>query len=256
MKGIIYIRVPRETEDPMRMTLKAHHPFSLYSTVRSHGWWQLAPFSFEANPPVLGYVLQLVSGKVVELNISEITDGVRVETKSSMTSREKKGVKETVTWMLALDRNFSSFYALARNEPKLAQMEEKAQGRVLRSPTLFEDVIKTILTTNTFWAATIRMNENLIQQFGKPLEEDPSRRAFPTPIRLAKAKEAILRRKTRLGYRAPYVLKLAESVVAGELDLEYLKRSNLPTERLRKKLLAVKGVGDYAAANLLIILGR
>ncbi|MHA2601668.1 MAG: DNA-3-methyladenine glycosylase family protein [Candidatus Thorarchaeota archaeon SMTZ1-83] len=256
MKGVIYVRVPRNTEDTMRMTLKAHHPFSLYSTVKSHGWWQLAPFSFEETPPVLSYTLQLVSGRAVRLSISETTDGVRVETEDSMTLEEKKGVKETLTWMLGLDLDFSSFYTLAHNEPKLARMEEKAQGRVLRSPTLFEDAIKTILTTNTLWAATIRMNENLIQQFGKPLEEDTSRRAFPTPKRLSETSEAILREKTRLGYRAPYVLKLAESVTSGEIDLESFKYSNLPTEQLRKRLLGIKGVGDYAAANLLIILGR
>jgi 3-methyladenine DNA glycosylase/8-oxoguanine DNA glycosylase len=240
----------------MRMTLKAHPPFSLYSTVRSHGWWQLAPFSFEEDPPVLNYTLQLVSGRVVGLSISETTDGVLVEAEDSMTSEERGEVRETITWMLGLDLDFSSFYALARNKPKLARMEEKAQGRVLRSPTLFEDTIKTILTTNTLWAATIRMNENLIQQFGKPLEENPSRRAFPTPKRLSEKNEAILREKTRLGYRAPYVLRLAESVTSGEIDLEALKHSNLPTEQLRKKLLAIKGVGDYAAANLSIILGR
>ncbi len=256
MKGVIYVRVPRRNEDTMRLTLKAHHPFSLYSTVRSHGWWQLAPFSFEEDPPVFSHTLQLASGRVVGLSISETTEGVRVETEDSMASGEKKEVKETVTWMLGLDLDFSSFYALARNEPKLVRMEQKAQGRVLRSPTLFEDTIKTILTTNTLWAATIRMNENLIQQFGKPLEQNPSSRAFPTPKRLSETDETILREKTRLGYRAPYVLKLAESVISGEIDLESFKHSNLSTEQLRKKLLGIKGVGDYAAANLLIILGR
>jgi len=41
-----------------------------------------------------------------------------------------------------------------------------------------------------------------------------------------------------------------------ELDLEALKHSDLPTPELRKRLLGLKGVGDYAAANLLMILGR
>ncbi|MFQ5834026.1 MAG: hypothetical protein ACE5H4_15080 [Candidatus Thorarchaeota archaeon] len=151
MNGVICVRVPRHTEDTMRMTLKAHAPFSLYSTVRLHGWWQLAPFSFEENPPILSYTLQLVSGRVVRLSISETTDGACVETEDSMTPEQKRGVKETVIWMLGLDLDFSSFYTLARNEPKLAHMEEKAQGRVLRSSTLLEDTIKTILTTNTLW---------------------------------------------------------------------------------------------------------
>ncbi len=35
-----------------------------------------------------------------------------------------------------------------------------------------------------------------------------------------------------------------------------MKRSTLPTLELRKELLKINGVGPYAAANLLMILGR
>ena len=133
---------------------------------------------------------------------------------------------------------------------------QRAQGRILRSPTLFEDVIKTILTTNTLWAATIRMNNNLVAQFGAPLAADPTRNAFPKPERLADTNEETLRAQTRLGYRAPYVLELARKVSSSELDLEALKTASLPTPDLRKRLLAIKGIGDYAAANLLMLLGH
>jgi 3-methyladenine DNA glycosylase/8-oxoguanine DNA glycosylase len=45
-------------------------------------------------------------------------------------------------------------------------------------------------------------------------------------------------------------------VASGALDLEALKSDDVPTTELRKRLLAIKGVGDYAAANLLMILSR
>jgi 3-methyladenine DNA glycosylase/8-oxoguanine DNA glycosylase len=117
-------------------------------------------------------------------------------------------------------------------------------------------VIKTILTTNTLWAATIRMNQNVVDLFGAPLPADPARRAFPAPERLAVTDEATLRAETRLGYRAPYVLALARQVASGELDLEALKIADIPTAELRKRLLAIKGIGAYATANLLMLLGR
>ena len=60
----------------------------------------------------------------------------------------------------------------------------------------------------------------------------------------------------RVGYRAPSIHELAVRVASGELDLESLKTSDLPTLELRKELLKIKGVGPYAAANLLLILGR
>jgi N-glycosylase/DNA lyase len=93
---------------------------------------------------------------------------------------------------------------------------------------------------------------------GAPLEQQGSSvgRAFPAPGALAKADEAALRTGPRLGYRAPYVLALARDVNSGALDLERLTQEGLPTPELRKRLLAIKGVGDYAAANLLMLLGR
>jgi 3-methyladenine DNA glycosylase/8-oxoguanine DNA glycosylase len=52
------------------------------------------------------------------------------------------------------------------------------------------------------------------------------------------------------------VLALSRSVAAGDLDLESWKSADIPTEELRRRLLAIKGVGSYAAANLLMLLGR
>jgi N-glycosylase/DNA lyase len=81
-------------------------------------------------------------------------------------------------------------------------------------------------------------------------------KAFPTPRRLAAVDVESLRREGKLGYRAPYVLGLAEGAASGELDLEALKSGDLPTPELRSRLLSLKGVGPYAAANLLMLLGR
>jgi 3-methyladenine DNA glycosylase/8-oxoguanine DNA glycosylase len=52
------------------------------------------------------------------------------------------------------------------------------------------------------------------------------------------------------------VLELAQKVARGSLDLESLKTTDAPTSELRQQLLAIKGVGSYAAANLLVLLGR
>ena len=49
---------------------------------------------------------------------------------------------------------------------------------------------------------------------------------------------------------------LAQRVATGDLDLEALRSSELPTTELKKRLLAIKGVGNYAAANMLMLLGR
>ena len=59
-----------------------------------------------------------------------------------------------------------------------------------------------------------------------------------------------------MGSRAPYVSELARRVESGDLDLAAMETADLPTPQLRKELLKIKGVGAYAAANLLMLLGR
>lgn len=238
----------------MKFDLHARQPFNFHNTVRSHGWAQLAPFEYSEDNGVLDYVLRLRTGKMIEIHIREAADGVLVETEK-LTKSEQDEVADNITWMFGLDMDFSDFYAAAANEPKLAHVVEKSYGRVLRSSTFFDDVVKTILTTNTLWAATKRMNLNLIASFGDPLP-GTDKMAFPTPASIASGNPDILKEKVRVGYRAPSIYELAIRVVSGELDIESFKTSTLSTLELRKSLLKIKGVGPYAAANLLMILGR
>ncbi len=237
-------------------SLQARPPFSFASLVNSHGWAQLAPFNASDDGSRLAYILRFASGRVAELRLSEQSGGVQIECGLDLTPAEQAEATRAVSWMAALDQDFSAFYRAARAEPKLSRVEARAQGRVLRSPTVFEDVVKTILTTNTLWAATRRMCLNLVTQFGEPLPDDPQRKAFPTPQALAESSPPVLKEQTRLGYRAGYIHELALRVSTGELDLERYKDSDLDTPQLRKELMQIKGVGGYAAANLLMILGR
>ena len=240
----------------MKLQLSTRPPFSLTSVVQSHGWAQLAPFDLDPDSGELSYVYNLGTGRIVDLHFNEISNGVNVDLSDKINVGDKTEINQAVNWMFGLDQEFSDFYRLAKMEPKLKHVVDKAQGRILRSPSLFEDVIKTILTTNTTWAGTIRMTEALVTQFGDPLPGETARYAFPTPEAIAASDEQTLRDTTRLGYRSPYILNLAQEIVAGSLDLESLKSSDTPADQLRKELLSIKGVGNYAAANLLMLLGH
>ena len=237
------------------LNLPARKPFSFTSVVNSHGWRQLAPFSYDENTNLLGYILQLSNGRVIELKIRDAVDGVRVET-NKLGKAEQKEVKDKVDWMFGLDMDFARFYGASRGEPKLSRAKQRSLGRVLRSPTVFEDVLKTILTTNTLWGATKNMTRKLVDRFGVSLQGDAEKRAFPSPASIAGSSPGVLKEAVRVGYRAPAVHQLAARVERGQLDLESLKISTLPTLELRKHLLTINGVGPYSAANLLMILGR
>jgi len=234
--------------------LPARKPFNFLAVVNSHGWYQLAPFAFDESSNTLSYVLQLSNARVLDLKLRAEKDGVNITT-DRLTKAEHKEVMDKVTWMFGLDLDFSDFYTAARLEPKLAHAKKQTLGRILRSPTLFEDVIKTIFTTNTLWAATRNMTRKLVDEFGAASVNGETK-AFPIPKAIAVSNPDFIKEKIRVGYRAPAIHDLAVRVASGEYDLEALKTSSLPTLELRKELMTIKGVGPYAAANLLMILGR
>ena len=175
----------------MKLHLAARPPFSFRAVADSHGWRQLAPFSGDADG--LSYIVRLSTGRVTELHLAAAPDGAQVECADPVTDDEQAEIATMAGWMLGLDQDLSAFYAAAQHEPKLAHVAERAQGRLLRSPTLFEDVVKTILTTNTTWSGTKRMVQALVDLFGDPLggplghplggpsSADASPRAFPAP---------------------------------------------------------------------------
>jgi 3-methyladenine DNA glycosylase/8-oxoguanine DNA glycosylase len=238
----------------MELLLTARQPFSLSVVINSHGWIRLAPFQEVEGG--LSHITQLASGRVVETVIREAGDKVRLEVTQKLGRPEQEEVAANAKWMLGLEEDFSDFYSLARDEPRLAHVAERAQGRLLRSPSVFEDIVKTILTTNTAWGGTIRMVEGLVSQFGSPLPGEATHRSFPSAYNLASLGEEALRKEAGLGYRAPYVLELARAIESGTLEPESFKTEEMSTKELRRELLAIKGVGEYAAASLLMLLGR
>ncbi|OGO61168.1 MAG: hypothetical protein A2032_02460 [Chloroflexi bacterium RBG_19FT_COMBO_49_13] len=239
----------------MTFTLIPPTSFSLPAVVRSHGWIQMTPFG-ETTDQGLSYIMRLSTSKVLRFEVHTIGNSLRVDSTDLLTEGEQTELSRHITWILDLEQDFTEFYTLARQEPKLTRMVERKAGRVLRSPSLFEDVIRTLLTTNTLWKHTLRMCRELTTRYGDPLPCELELHAFPTPERLVQVDEPTLREQCRMGYRAPYVAELSQRVSSGELDLEALKTTSLSTLELRKELMTIKGVGGYAAANLLMLLGR
>jgi 3-methyladenine DNA glycosylase/8-oxoguanine DNA glycosylase len=81
--------------------------------------------------------------------------------------------------------------------------------------------------------------------------------AFPSPAQMAEAGESFYRDVARTGYRGAYLRTLASSVASGELDLEQLNDPDLPVDEIEERLLALPGVGPYAAAHVMLTsLGR
>ncbi len=157
--------------------------------------------------------------------------------------------------MLRLDEDLSAFYLVAAADPALAWAAAGA-GRMMRSPTVFEDLVKTICTTNCAWSATVRMVTALVGELGAAAAGAGERSAFPAPATVADAGDAFFRDVARAGYRGPYLRVLADDVASGRLDLEALCDPALPDQEVAERLLQVAGVGPYAMAHMMMLLGR
>ena len=245
-----------------RTTIVPPAPFDFGGVVRSHGWLVLAPNNWDAERQTLHRVEQLSSGQVVRLEIAaagsvqEARILLHIAHDGALASEECQELDARVRHMLRLDEDLSEFYELCRRRGAPWDRVTSGLGRLMRSPTLFEDAVKTICTTNIQWSGTKRMVQELVDVYGALYPGDSSLRAFPTAGAIASSKLAEFEGRVRLGYRAAYVHELARQVATGELALEGLWTSSLPTPQLKKELLAIKGVGNYAAATLLMILGR
>lgn len=236
---------------PKRFSIPTPPDFSFKHTVQSHGWYDLRPFELEKDKERLSYVFRdRISGRSVTGTIRYSGQKLLVELTDEI---DGAGVKRDIRHMLRLDENFQEFYEVASNGG-IGWAAAHNAGRLLRSATVFEDLVKSLCTTNCSWGLTRNMTTNLVELLGEASGD--GRRAFPTPASMASVGPEFYRDEIRAGYRSAYFAELAQSVASGDLDPEAWLTSELPTSELKKEIKQIKGIGDYAAENLLKLIGR
>jgi len=199
----------------------------------------------------------LKSGKIVKMAITQKSKDVLIieaESCKALDETDVEEIEEVVDTCLRSDEDLSPFFELLEGYLEFSWVEEIGAGRSIRSPTLFEDVVKTICTTNCSWALTKALSRRLCRKLGEPFSEDSY--TFPTPKRMASKTEEFMRSEIKSGYRSPYLIELARKIVDGELDVEAWKDSSLDSVALKREIMRIKGVGDYAADHILTFLGR
>lgn len=226
--------------------------FSFKHTLGSHGWYDLAPLEKVADDRFRCVLRRGSKGEPVLIDASSVDKVIVVRAGSGPVDR--KGVLRDIAHMVRLDEDLDDFYHLIDDDAPMNWARLNGGGRMLRSATVWEDLVKSLCTTNCSWSLTRIMVRNLVELLGDPTAEGP--KAFPTAESMAERSEAFYRDEIRCGYRAPYFKELAEAVAAGDIAPESWIDSPLPTAELKASIKKVKGVGDYAAENLLKLLGR
>jgi 3-methyladenine DNA glycosylase/8-oxoguanine DNA glycosylase len=248
------------------LEIPVKHPFNFRLMLFSHGWVDLEPFHWDAEKRTLSTVLGTGQGRAFALTVTcrnEHLPGqclcVTRDGGPRMSRRDLAAIGEKIRWMFRLDEDFSPFRRRCARTKGLRWVNRFGLGSFLRNGDLFEEFVKILFTTNVNWAGTKLMTAKLIEHLGKPVGgagADGARHAFPGAAEIAGVSDAFLRDKVRVGYRAPYLLELAEAVASGSLCLEEFLDNNVPSGELAKKLAGLKGFGPYAVSALMQTLGR
>jgi len=266
-----------------RLRIRTPEDFVLPRDACSYGYFLLAPNRWDPARGVFSRMLDLTEGPVrVDIrqegwepdwhppppSLPSVGDGGRassprrinwpargrplvVRADRALSRAEQAQARAQIARMLRLDEDAEVIARFHKVDPR---WRSSGRGRLFRSPTLFEDVVKTVTSCNVQWPGTIAMNERLCRIVGRG-------GAFPSPERLARTRPATLRSRCRVGYRDARLVELARLFAPRgrrppEIDPERLEDPRGRDEELFRTLLALPGIGPYAAANVMQLLGR
>jgi 3-methyladenine DNA glycosylase/8-oxoguanine DNA glycosylase len=204
----------------------AGEPVDFRRLLASHGVATLAPNRVDLDQWRFETTVQLDGGAQTIRIFESEPDTLRVESTSAVrTAKAKQRLLRIARHLLRLDEDLSGFYERAAKDRALSWVTAGA-GRMLRSQTVFEDVVKTICTTNCAWSATVRMTDAIVNELGATAPD--GRHAFPSPATMAAAPLSFYTDVVRAGYRGAYLQRLATDVAEGRTDLEALSDPALP----------------------------
>jgi len=230
-----------------RLTVRTPDDYLFVRDVCSYGYFVLAPNVWDPIERSLTRKLELPGGPstlVMTQPGGQPGSPLRVVADRTVARGERAELVGALTRMLRLDESSADLAAFHRADPR---WRPTGRGRLFRSPTLFEDVVKTVTSCNVAWPSTVKMNEKLCALAGG---------VFPSPDRLARTRPRTLRARCGVGYRDARLVELARIFTRREIDEETLVDPASGDDDVFTALLGLPGIGPYAAGNIMQLLGR
>ena len=181
----------------MEINIPVPKDFNFKRTANSHGWRELLPFEFDEKSWTLARVLDLKDAPPVTVKVNEALGALRVSVAGRLSKRAAESVTRDVRHMFRLDDDMQEFYGAVADDKEFAWIVSQGAGRLLRSPTVYEDLVKSICTTNCSWALTEKMVTGLVKNLGR--EAKDGRKTYPTALAMAEATMDIYREVERAG---------------------------------------------------------
>lgn len=246
---------------PRTFSLATPADYLLQRDACSYGYFLLAPNHWEPASRAFSTVLDLPGGAaaltITQGNAPRVKRGIplTIASSRSLTAADQRVATALLTRMLRLDEPAATIKAFHTLDPRFKPL---GRGRLMRSPTMFEDVIKTVTSCNVAWPSTVNMNTLLCHHYGSRVSTNSAdtRAAFPRAETLAKLRPANLRGRCRVGYRDARLVELSRMFAKGQIDPAWFENPATSDQDVREALIELPGIGPYAAANIMQLLGR
>jgi 3-methyladenine DNA glycosylase/8-oxoguanine DNA glycosylase len=227
-------------------------PFHLEAVVKTHGWFQLAPFYWHEPQHQLRWVTA-VDGKPRLITVEQLAKGEVLLSGSRLSPRQWENVQHRFHHVFNLELDLKPFYRLCKNDQTLQRVRRHGMGRIMRSESVYEDVFKSICGTNVQWNQAVKM-VNSVAQLG-PVIPGTKYRQFPDAATVLKAGEKYLLHNARVGYRSRYLLALCERMRAGDEEVRRVEAGSVQGAELLTFFTGFMGIGKITARYLAALYG-
>ncbi|MFG0246605.1 MAG: DNA-3-methyladenine glycosylase family protein [Phycisphaerales bacterium JB052] len=233
------------------ITIKVRGDFHLARDVCSYGYFVLMPNYWDVGSQTLSRVLSFEAGPSACVIDQRSNDSLRARFDRRLDRSEQSTARSQIARMLNLEMNADEIRDFHRVDPR---WKKSGRARLFRSPTLFEDVIKTVTSCNVAWPNTVNMNRRLCEVCGG--KSASGAYSFPSARKLSRTRVGTLRGRCRVGYRDQRIVDLAKLFVKGHVDERWLSDPATDDDEVYGFLLTLPGIGPYAAGNIMQLLGR
>ena len=181
-----------------------------------------------------------------------------IESPESLSKEEISQANETLARILGTSLDLRPLYEKAENDPVLGPKLTEYYGlkRMARG-TLLEDIIYRIVQMQLSHKPTAKkMAFKMREAYGTHLTHNgKTLPAWPRPWQLAKADPAQIRKMGPTLRKGEYLVGLAQDILAGEVDMEWLDKEAEPMEFF-DTISKVRGIGPTSAQDLMLFRER
>jgi len=232
--------------------VEAIPPYSFELTLRKPaGWWWSTPDEIYKSDTC--WTLTRFNGVLLGLKLRS-TGKVQkprmhcpVYSKTKLDASEKQHVTRMVKRALKTEEDLTEFYKLATNDKILSAVVKDLYGmHTIGWPELFPALILAVTLQMAPMKRSNQMMELLITNFGDYADFDgKTMQYWPSTNTIAASTTEELKTKAKLGYRAANLIAIAKALQNGFPNVDELW--TLEPEEAKKKLLTLRGIGEYSA---------